>query len=1016
MELNSYNLSKALQLCLSPNFSEREQGQNFLSSAKRCQNFFSSYLLQISTDSNMAKEIQQIAAIQLKNFIFKNWKISSENLNDTTNYTEIPQKDKEFIKSEILKIFPSLSVNSKKTNVKIFSDIIRFILKYEIEWKDFLNCVLIYLNSNESFDSIRFLSGVEIFYQMSRRYEFEIEMKRDLYNNCFDIVSEYLESFAEKYLSAVSYDISLLANYENNREVEILYKILKIFLRSIQLGLPSSLMTPNKFDKWMNICFYLMKLDFASNEKNPQFFILNNVPNTLDDLEFLRKNILWKIKYTCFDIVFKIYEKYSDPSKVGKKETKLKSFASHVEFNYSKSFFEIFIQTLFNSKDKYLHEEIYCLIYQFFQLILNRSNTANVKLLQLLEQNIQILIKDHLIFNNMLGPVELDLLRNNQRDFIYRQFDSGLEFESKRVAINKFILKLSEFKLKKKSKPIYSDCVYSYLNSSLEYIDNQLKENKTNNNLNSGFNEFYYVLLKESCVNLLESISNVIADYYSDNVQEFAIPKFIVGDMQINTGSYEIILQNSSLGFIQQISSLITYKDSNLIKYIAECTLMNLFSKNLEENLVIAVKSALTVPAILQSHPIVKEIFKPNLANLFSVFLKLMQILDLDELIKCLESLVTVYKEEVFEFSIELMKELINSLDRYIKDDSDQHDDNNPFNNNITGRIDNNNDESSSDIYNHNEFDVESNSSSNSSDESNTNSAFSFVLKTINRLISIASKREPLDVFYQLESIIYPVITWGLKSNNNLIFKEIIDIIYSIVSSNNAPMSNLTWSIYPELLKTLTICHNNNLEPSIGFDHLQEIITNIMSFIIKDPENFINQNNVRYIDITVNLIPDLITVSRLKINDEVNCSYVIKILIIILETYKGKIDYLLKDILSFVIIELKSAKQTVYKSILLQTIALSYVYDPKLTNRILEEMNITGHLFELWVDLISQMKFDFEYRRSLMAFASLMLIDNRELSPILRDNVGFIFNKIVFICGKLSEIRERNKGRDEVGG
>ena len=59
-----------------------------------------------------------------------------------------------------------------------------------------------------------------------------------------------------------------------------------------------------------------------------------------------------------------------------------------------------------------------------------------------------------------------------------------------------------------------------------------------------------------------------------------------------------------------------------------------------------------------------------------------MQILDLDELIKCLESLVSVYKEEVFEFSIELMKELINSLDRYIKDDSDQHEDNNHFINN----------------------------------------------------------------------------------------------------------------------------------------------------------------------------------------------------------------------------------------------------------------------------------------------------------------------------------------------
>ena len=178
MELQPHNLTHALKLCLSTNKSEREQGQNFLTTAKNYPNY-ATCLLQISSDTNhnqnTTKEIQQIAAVQLKNLIFKNWIKPSSNPNTSTSHTESQPNEKGLIKSSILNIPPFLS---SKTTAKLYLQIIGFILKSELDWKEFIPTVMQFLNST---DRKLFQCGVELFYQMSRCYEFEIEYKREIY-------------------------------------------------------------------------------------------------------------------------------------------------------------------------------------------------------------------------------------------------------------------------------------------------------------------------------------------------------------------------------------------------------------------------------------------------------------------------------------------------------------------------------------------------------------------------------------------------------------------------------------------------------------------------------------------------------------------------------------------------------------------------------------------------------------------------------------------------------------------
>jgi len=79
------------------------------------------------------------------------------------------------------------------------------------------------------------------------------------------------------------------------------------------------------------------------------------------------------------------------------------------------------------------------------------------------------------------------------------------------------------------------------------------------------------------------------------------------------------------------------------------------------------------------------------------------------------------------------------------------------------------------------------------------------------------------------------------------------------------------------------------------------------------------------------------------------------------------------------------------------------VNNPTITLAYLEQMQLTAHLFEFWVNLIPHMKYDFEWRRSMMAFLSLFLVPTSQLNNILSSNLAFVLKKIIYFGEKLME-------------
>ena len=75
--------------------------------------------------------------------------------------------------------------------------------------------------------------------------------------------------------------------------------------------------------------------------------------------------------------------------------------------------------------------------------------------------------------------------------------------------------------------------------------------------------------------------------------------------------------------------------------------------------------------------------------------------------------------------------------------------------------------------------------------------------------------------------------------------------------------------------------------------------------------------------------------------------------------------------------------------------------NPSLTIDYIEQNQLTSNLFELWINLIAEMKYEFEWRRSMMGFLSIFLLDYTKLNSILANNFPFILGRILFFGKKL---------------
>ncbi|CAF2096306.1 importin beta-like SAD2 [Brassica rapa] len=321
---------------LSPNPDERKASEQQLNQLQHTPQHLVR-LLQIAVDGNCDMAVRQIASIQFKNFIAKNW-----SPDDSGEQPMILQSDKELVRDNILVYVtqvPTLLRSQLGESLKtiIYAD-------YPEQWPRLLDWVKYNLQNQQIYGAL-FVLRI-----LSRKYEFKSDEERTP-------VSRIVEETFPLLLTIFN---GLIQIENPSLEIAELMKLIcKIFWSSIYLELPKQLFDINVFNAWMVL--------FLSVSERPV-----PVEGQPMDPELRKSWGWWKVKKWTVHILNRIYSRFGDP-KLQTPENK--PFAQMFQKNYAGRILEGHLNCLNTIRvGGYLPDRVTNLLLQYLSNSISKSS------------------------------------------------------------------------------------------------------------------------------------------------------------------------------------------------------------------------------------------------------------------------------------------------------------------------------------------------------------------------------------------------------------------------------------------------------------------------------------------------------------------------------------------------------------------------------------------------------------------------------------------------------------------
>ena len=600
-------------------------------------------------NKNFSEEISLNASIQLKNYINSFWKnnknINNNNLGDEENII-INEENKKYLR---LKIFDAMLFIIEIENTSILKQLnqcLKEILKYDfrenkIEYnKEFINKVIICLSSN---NLKQMYAGINLFYQLSKVFEFDNKEHQKIYNEELIRVNDYLLS--------TLYECK---DINNSLQAKFSYKIIKIFFMSFQGNIPELFTQENIFSKWVN-------------------FIINVIKNPINkiniDTNNNKNNIFLKLKKVCYQTISRIIHKFL----IIRTRNEQSSFAKIINDKYLPIFFELHKTTFQNNFNNKLLIDDYgkTCIYNFFSILMENNLLCN-KIFEMFIKDKNNDLLNFIIRDSFLSYEDLKLWSIDPKKYLAEKSEEINSMLSKRYNSCKFFSSLFGYKENKNEKPKYCKTLCEFLFKNLINDNNNLNIEKQklliiNKPYYLLYDNIYFCLKKESILYLLKNNKNLIINNSEIDLEEF-FEKLIFPELNSSCS----FLREQACDFIKNFRNY-NYKSSIFVENLAKnlCQLM----KN-DPILQVRFESAMALSSILNRKE-VKELLKGNILNLLQIYIKLMEETDFEEIMEIIQELIQNFTEESKDYIVQLSEYLIKYFNKLItsnKDDENKED------------------------------------------------------------------------------------------------------------------------------------------------------------------------------------------------------------------------------------------------------------------------------------------------------------------------------------------------------
>ena len=600
-------------------------------------------------NKNFSEEISLNASIQLKNYINSFWKnnknINTNNLEEKENII-IDEENKKYLRLKILDAMIYIIEIENICILKQLNQCLKKILKYDfrenkIEYnKEFINKVIICLSSN---NLKNIYAGINLFYQLSKVFEFDNKEYQKIYNEELIKVNDYLLS--------TLYECK---DINNSLQAKFSYKIIKIFFMSFQGDIPELFTPENIFSKWIN-------------------FIINIIKNPINQINIdtnnNKNNIFLKLKKVCYQTILRIIYKFL----LLTTKNEQSSFEKIINDKYLPIFFELHKTTFQSNFNNILFIDDYgkTCIYNFFSILMENNILCN-KILEMFINDKNNDLLNFIIKDSFLSYEDLKLWSIDPKKYLAEKSEEINSMLSKRYNSCKFFSSLFSYKENKNEKPKYCKTLCEFLFKSLINDNNNLNiEKQKLLNINKPYyllyDNIYFCLKKESILYLLKNNKNLILNYSEIDLEEF-FEKLIFPELNSPCS----FLREQACDFIKNFKNY-NYKNSMLVDNLAKnlCQLM----KN-DPILQVRYESAMALSTILNQKE-VKELLKGNVLNLLQIYINLMEETDNEEIMEIIQDLIKNFTEESKDYIVHLSEYLIkyfNKLITSIKDNENKED------------------------------------------------------------------------------------------------------------------------------------------------------------------------------------------------------------------------------------------------------------------------------------------------------------------------------------------------------
>jgi len=139
---------------------------------------------------------------------------------------------------------------------------------------------------------------------------------------------------------------------------------------------------------------------------------------------------------------------------------------------------------------------------------------------------------------------------------------------------------------------------------------------------------------------------------------------------------------------------------------------------------------------------------------------------------------------------------------------------------------------------------------------------------------------------------------------------------------------------------------------------------------------------------------------------EANTGDTVKLIEVVLQNCRGKIDHLIEPIITIAVDRLQKAKKTFLKVLLIEVVANALFYNAAFTLQILEKKNWTKNIFEAWFQLIPKHHRMHDKKLAILALTALFSVPSSTLPPVVKAGASHILSTIIQLCGELEKQKE----------